>query len=200
VLVKDSSEAPSPPLVSLDDCIRGRRSIRRYDGRDVPDDVMRGILDLARHAPSSMDGQPCCFVLVRDRRRKERLAALKDAYCPPEKSAFPAGFLAQAPVVVVVCADRRRANARERENGILATAFLLLAAQARGLGGVFLSAYQPRDGGLAAEVGQLLGLPADIEPVTLVPLGYPAESPRPKALRDLDSLIHRETFAAAGPP
>ena len=179
-----------------DELLRTRRSIRRYQPRDVPEATLRGILDLARHAPSSMDGQPCSFVVVRDAERKRRLAAIKNAHCPPDKSAFAADFVADAPVVVAVCVERSRSHERERENGVLATGWLLLAAHAHGLGGVYLSAYQPHDEALAAQLKALLELPEGVEAVTLVPLGFPAESPRPKALRPLETLLHRDVFGA----
>jgi nitroreductase len=181
--------------VRLDECIRSRRSIRRYQPREVPDALVFEILDLARHAPSSMDGQPCCFVVVRRGETKRRLAETKDAHCPLHKrAAYPAGFLGAAPVVVAVCVERDRAHGRDRENAILATAFLLLAAHARGLSGVYLSAYQKDGPGLALEIGRLLDLPPEVEPVTLVPLGYPAEDAPPKMMRSITTLVHQETF------
>ena len=181
--------------MSLDECIRTRRSIRRYQPRDIPDAVVGEVLDLARHAPSSMGGQPLCFVVVRDGETKRRLAAAKDAHCAPEKRAdYPAGFLAAAPVVVAVCVERERAQGRDRENAILGTAYLLLAAHQRGLGGVYLSAYQAGDAALTREIRALLLLPPEVEPVTLVPLGYPAETPPPKPMRTLGTIVHAEAF------
>lgn len=66
---------------TLDEVLRGRRSIRRYAPRAVPDALVREILDLARHAPSSLGAQPWCFVVIRSRETLERLAAIKDDYC-----------------------------------------------------------------------------------------------------------------------
>jgi len=179
--------------------VMGRRSIRRYRAAAVPDALLHDILDLARHAPSSMDGQPCHFVVIRDRTTLQRLAAIKNLHCPPEKKAFPSDFVASAPVVVAVCVERGRGNDRELENAVLATAFLLLAAQSRGLGSVYLSAQRPGDPGLAMEVRGLLGLPPDVDAVTLVPLGAPDESPPPKILRPLEDIIHDEIFDRAVP-
>jgi len=52
--------------VNLDNVIKGRRSIRKYKATDVPDSVIGQILDLARYTPSSMNGQPWHFIVVRD--------------------------------------------------------------------------------------------------------------------------------------
>ncbi|MGH7542480.1 MAG: nitroreductase family protein [Gemmatimonadota bacterium] len=182
---------PSP----LDEVLRGRRSIRRYARRAVPDALVLEILDLARHAPSSLGGQPWCFVVIRSRETLERLAAIKDDYCAADKrAAYPAGFLARAPLVVAVCVERGRAHGRSRESGVLAASHLLLAAHGRGLGGTYLTGYQPDDPGLEHEIRLLLRLPADVDPIALVPLGFPAERPTPKELRPLEKLIHQETF------
>lgn len=184
--------------VAFDKVLRGRRSIRRYAPGDIPDAILREVLDLARHAPSSMGGEPCCFVVVRDLAARRRLATIKNAHCQPGKrEAFPADFLASAPLVVAVCVERERANGRERENGILAAGYLLLAAEARGLGGVYLTAYQPHDPGLEREIRELLLLPPGVEPVALVPLGLPGEAPLPKELRALAEIAHDGTFGEA---
>ena len=183
---------------SADEVLRDRRSIRRFAPRGVPDELVREILDLARHAPSSMGAQPSCFVVIRSRDALERLAAIKDAHCAPDKrEAYPAGFLARAPLVVAVCIERGRAHGRGREGGILAASHLLLAAHARGLGGTYLTAYQPDDPGLEREVRVLLRLPDEVDPIALVPLGFPDERPAPRKLRPLGELIHQETFGGA---
>ena len=183
--------------MTLQDALRTRRSIRRFERHEISDDMLDQVLDLARRAPSSMDGQPCCFVVVRDSGIKARIVALKNAACPPGKSAFPADFLLDAPVVVAVCADRRKAHDRLRENGVLVTGHLLLAAHAAGLGGVYLSAYESHGDTLSRELAALLQLPESVEPVTLVPLGFPAETPRPKALRPLEELVHHDGYEDA---
>lgn len=172
-----------------------RRSIRRYQTRAVGEAEICALLDLARRAPSSMNGQPCHFVVVRDRETLRRIAAVKNRYCPAGKRAYPADFVAAAPLVVAVCVERERSFGRGLENGVLAAAFLLLAACEQGLGGVFLTAYQNDDPGLAAEIGGLLCLPASVEPVALVPLGVPAEEPPAKEFRPLQEIVHDERFA-----
>jgi len=179
---------------SFEEVVLQRRSIRRYQKREVPEAVITEILETTRQAPSSMNGQPWCFVIVRDAETKRRISELKNRFCPPEKRSFSADFLSQAPALVVVGVDQDRSFGRELENGVLATAWLLLAAQKHGLGSVYLSAYQPHDRGLEVELGKLLHLPEGIQPVTLLPLGYPDETPPTKQLRPLEEMIHHEYF------
>jgi len=177
------------PAETVDEAIRNRRSIRRYADRDVPAELLQEILDLTRHAPSSMDGQPWTFVVVRDRVVKQKIAEVKNGACPPAKRHYDADFLTGAPLVVAICVDTHRSFDRARENGVMAAAMLMLAASARGLGSVYLSAYRDGDPQLQQQIGGLLGLSAGIEPISLIPLGYPAETPPAKTLRPLQSMI-----------
>jgi nitroreductase len=178
--------------MNLDDAITKRRSIRKYQDKDLPDPLIRELLDLARHAPSSVNGQPWFFSILKERERKKRLADIKNGHCPEEKRQFRADFLETAPVIVVVSVDSRRAYERDIENGILAAGYLLLAAHSRNLGAVYLSAYRSDDPLLCKEIKELLALPEDVNPVSIIPIGYPAETPAPKVLRSLDEMIDHE--------
>src|SRR5262245_3226390 len=97
---RDAATGEGTEDVNGDELLRGRRAIRRYAARDVADELVTAVLDMARHAPSSMNGQPWAFVVVRESETKRALARLKNRYRPPEKSAYPADFLAEAPVIV----------------------------------------------------------------------------------------------------
>jgi nitroreductase len=180
--------------MDVDQTIRGRRSIRRYQDRGIEDPVIEEILDLARHAPSSMNGQPWHFVVVRDEEAKRRLAAIKNRHCPLEKQAYRADFIEQAPLIVVVCVDKRESYDREIENGLLAASHILLAAQEKGLGSVYMSAHKAGEPAVAEDIRQALGIPGHVAPISLVPLGYPDERPEPKAMKPLKEMISRDVF------
>lgn len=143
-----------------------------------------------------MGGQPWSFVVIRDPDLKRQIAGIKNRHCPVEKTAFQADFLAEAPVLIVTCADRGRAHDRGTESAVLATAHLMLAAANRGLGTVYLSAYRPGAPELAEDLRRLLCIPADVDPVTLVPVGFPAETPEAKAVRPLDEVLFHETYGS----
>ena len=179
---------------SFEEVVVQRRSIRRYQDRDVPEELIVELLELAKQAPSSMNGQPWTFVVIRDAETKKRISELKNRFCPPEKRSFRAEFLSQAPVILVVGVEKSRSYGRELENGVLATGWLLLAAREKGLGSVYMSAYQPHDPGLAVEIGKLLHLPDDVQAVTILPLGYPDETPSKKELRPLTGMLHHEFY------
>jgi len=180
--------------MDFDEAVTARRSIRRFSTGDVPDELVNSLIDCALRAPSSMDGQPWRFVVVRDAGTKRRLAETKDRYCPPDKRKYPAGFLRDAPVVVVTCVDRSRSFDRGIESGVLATGHLLLAAANRGLTGVYMSAYKNDTPELADEIRTILGIPAEIDPITIVPIGYPAGAAEPKSVIPAREVVFHEIY------
>jgi nitroreductase len=182
--------------MEMDEALKGRRSIRTYEDREIPDPIIRELLELATYAPSSMNGQPWHFIVIRAEKTKKRLVEIKNKYCPVEKQMYQADFLQEAPVIVVVCVDGNRSYDREVENGALATANLMLGAYSRGLGSVYLSAYRKGEPGISDEIRQLLILPQHIHPMTIVPLGYPDETPDTKTLSPLEDRISYETFGS----
>jgi len=175
--------------MEFDEAVKGRRSIRKYRNRGVEDSVIEEILDLARYAPSSMNGQPWTFMVVRDDETKRKLAEIKNKYCPVEKQEYRADFLQSAPAIVVVCVDKEKSYDREIENGVLAAASLLLAAHTRGLGSVYMSAYRKDEPAVAEEIRQILGIPSHTDPISILPLGYPDETPEPKNMESIHRLV-----------
>jgi nitroreductase len=180
--------------MDLADAVRGRRSIRKYRPQPVPGDVIDSLIDLARHAPSSMNGQPWTFTIVREPALKRRLADIKNQYCPAEKREFRADFLIEAAAVVVIAVDRAASHDRAVENGVLAAATFMLAAQDHGLGTVYMSAHRDDEPAVAEAIRGLLGMPADVLPIAMLPLGYPDEMPPAKPMRALRDVVFHERY------
>jgi nitroreductase len=180
--------------MELAEAIKGRRSIRKYQNRDIPDAMIRELLDLARYAASSMNGQPWNFIVIREEKTKNSLIKIKNKNCPQEKSMYRADFIKNAPVIIVVCVDREKSFDREIENAVLATANILLGAFSKGLGSVYMSAYRRGDSSLSDDIRDVLGIPDHVDPITIIPLGYPDESPEPKQLVGLEEVIFHENF------
>ena len=174
--------------------VMGRRSVRKYQDRIVPDSEVEFLVDLARHAPSSMNGQPWHFVIVKDHKAKVGLVNIKNSFCPPGKQTYQADFLLKAPLIMVVCVEKNRSFGREIENGLLAASIVMLGAHSRGLGTVYMSAYISDEPKLSEAIRKELGIPERFAPVSILPLGYPDESPRPKELRPLREIIHFDQF------
>ncbi len=165
------------------DAILGRRSIRRYTPKPVPDSLVTEVLQAAMAAPSAGNERPWHFIVIRDR-------ATLDAI--PKFHPYSA-MLKYASVAIVVCGDLLQ----EKYKGFwvqdcsAATENLLLAATAKGLGSVWTALHPMED--RVAGMRSLLGLPESIIPLSLVPLGFPEEQPgRPE--RFDPGRVHRERW------
>jgi nitroreductase len=180
--------------MDIDETIRGRRSVRKYRNQDIADSVIDEILDLARQAPSSMNGQPWYFTVVRKDETKRKLAEIKNKYCPVEKRMYRADFIQNASAIIIVCVDKNKSYDRGIENGVLASTNILLAAYSKGLGSVYMSAYKTEEPALAKEIRQTLGIPEHVDPISIIPLGYPDEVPEPKDMQPLHGIVSYETF------
>jgi nitroreductase len=180
--------------MKFSEVVRGRRAVRKFQDRPVPESEVEWLLDLARHAPSSMNGQPWHFVIVKSAKSKAALVEIKNRFCPSEKQAYPADFLLKAPIVILVCVEKSRSFGREIENSVLAASHIMLGAYSHGLGTVYMSAYMSNEPKLTEAIRNELEIPAGFTPVSILPLGYPDEIPQAKELRPLQEIIHFDHF------
>jgi nitroreductase len=149
------------------EAIRTRRSIRKYENRPVPETSLHQLLAAAMSAPSARNSQPWHFVVLDERAMLDQIPG----FAPNAK------MVSSAPMAILVCGDL----SLELSPGYwpvdcaAATENLLLAAHGLGLGAVWCGIYprQPRMDGFR----QLLRLPENIVPHSLVVLGCPAEQP-----------------------
>jgi nitroreductase len=163
--------------VEVFDAIRTILAVRSYQDRPVPDQVIQRILEAGRLTASAMNKQPWHFVVVQDRDALRQLAAL-----------VPTGpYIAQASVAIVVAIDRTRLSVSDASRAIQS---MLLTAWSDGVGGNW-SGFGPIEG-----MGALLGIPADLDVLAVLPLGYPADAigQGKKNRKPLDQIAHRERW------
>lgn len=165
------------------EAILTRRSIRRYTGEPVPDSLIDEILRAAMSAPSSKNQQPWHFVVITDR------GILREV---PTFHPY-AKMVPDAPVAILVCGDLHREQhpAFWAQDCSAATQNILLAAHAMGLGAVWLGVHPLEERVLGFR--RLVGLPAHIVPLSLVPIGIPAVK-KPREDRFDRSRIHRDRW------
>lgn len=168
------------------DNLMTRTSIRAYQQQPVEDEKIETLLRAAMAAPSAGNKQPWTFVVIKDKETLENIAARFRT----------AGMVKNAPVAIVVCGDMEKTFPEDGldywvEDTSAATENLLLAAHGIGLGAVWCGIYPMRE--RVAYLKELLGLPENIVPLNVVPVGYPAEDPAPKD-KWKPELIHYEKW------
>ena len=151
------------------EAIFSRRSIRRYKREPVPDEILKDLLRAAMAAPSAGNEQPWHFIVIRDRAILDQIPSLHPY----------SQMVRQAPMAILVCGDLKLAVHGEMwvQDCSAATENLLIAVQAKGLGAVWLGVY-PREERIQG-LRRLLGIPNEIVPFALLPVGYPAEKKLP---------------------
>ena len=145
-----------------------RRSVRAFQPTEVSPDTVTRLLEAAIRAPSAGNRQPWHFIVVRRKEVRQHLA----------EAAYGQDSVAQAPVVIAVCAEPERSATRYGTRGkelyclqdtAAATEHILLAATALGLGSCWVGAFDEK------AAAQALGLPARLRPVAMVPIGQAME-------------------------
>lgn len=163
--------------------IRARRSIRRYKDQPIEPEKLEAVLEAARLAPSARNAQLWKFVVVKDQEQRERLAA-----------STKYSFIAEAPVIIagVSLDPQREMRCRVPAYAVdlaIAMTNITLAACALGLGTCWIGGF---DQDVAREA---LGIPEAYKIVELMPLGYPAEDPPPRARKELAEIVCYDRFA-----
>jgi len=143
-----------------------RYSCRKYQPVPVEEEKINYLLECGRIAPSAANRQPWKVFVVRD---SGILSLIHDAY--------PREWFAGAPVVFVFCGDhslswKRQKDAKDHADIDIAIMVdhITLAATEQGLATCWICAFDPD------KLRQILELPDHLEPLVVLPLGYPADS------------------------
>jgi nitroreductase len=155
-----------------------RRSIRHYTKEPVSQDTIEQLLKAAMAAPSAGNQQPWHFVVIQDRKILDEITNIHPY----------ARMTTEASVAILVCGDLRA----EKHPGFwvqdcsAATENILIEACEIGLGAVWVGVY-PNEQRIAA-MSKLAGLPDKIIPLSLIPIGYPAEHKPPSERYDIAKI------------
>jgi len=157
--------------MNVSEAVAKRRSIRDYSEKKVEREKIDEIVDSFFWAPSAGNLEARDLIIVEKEGLKLKLS----------KAAFGQAFIAQAPVVFVVCADTKTViSYGERgihlyclQDAAAGVQNMLLTATSLGLGSCWVGAFNE------TEVAELLELPEHARPVAIVPVGYSKERPNP---------------------
>ena len=161
------------------ECMKNRRSIRKYTDQDIPESLLNELLEVATRASNTGNMQLYSVVVTRDPANKEKLAPAH----------FNQPMITGAPVVLTFCADANR-FVKWAECMLFAQSFCN-AAEEKGLGICYLgtTAYN------ADQIIEALSLPRLVVPIVTVTVGYPAE-PIPAQVERLPlaAVVQNETY------
>jgi len=151
------------------DLAKKRYSTRNYKNIPVENEKLQLLLEAARIAPSAANYQPWRIIVVQQEANRMLLA-----------QTYPREWFKQAPLVLVICAEKSKAWVRSFDSKnhadidiAIATDHITLQATELGLGTCWICHFD------AKKCAELLNLPNDIEPLVLLSVGYPADEPKP---------------------
>jgi nitroreductase len=162
------------------DTLLSRRSIRHYEKREIPNDVLSKILEAGRQAPSAANRQPSHFIVLTDDSIKKEFS----------KGLFNR-FIKDSPVTIVGCA--KTGNILTGKWSLVDTTIALQnmvnAAWTMGVGSCWVGDFNEE------KVKQLLQIPNKWKVVALVSFGYPAERPKPRKKKALTEIVSFNGFS-----
>lgn len=175
------------------DLITNRRSIRRFQDKEIEPDILNQIFEAVRMSPSWGNMQCQELIVVRAAADKEKLAGMLS-----KKN--PATLCTQsAPVVIAVCGNPKKSGYYKDTQvtrysqwflydlGIISQNICLKAWEL-GLGSVIVGSFEHQ----AAE--ELLNVPKEMELVALIPLGFPDHQPAAPKRREVSDFVHFDRF------
>jgi nitroreductase len=148
--------------------IKNRRTIRKFKPDPIDKEKLQMILDAGRWAPSFSNLQPWKFIVIKDPDLKNKLDKAS------RENVLHLG-INEAPAVILVCVDRRIDPLHAIEAGAAATQNMALAGHSLGLGVGWIGVWGTE---AEAAIQKLFQLPETTRVVSLLPVGYPAESPQ----------------------
>ncbi len=149
--------------------VKNRYSVRSYSDRTVEKDKIEKILEAARLAPTAKNLQPFKFLVVESPEAKEHVVR-----------AYPRKWAEEVPVFIVICVDHSQAWRRPDGksygdvDAAIAVDHMTLAATEMGLGTCWVGYFD------SFMLSQSLKLPEGIEPVVILPVGYPKKDEVPE--------------------
>jgi nitroreductase len=163
------------------DLIQTRYSVRAYRSDPVEEDKLQSVLEAARLAPTAANRQPFQLIVIHTAGREDEL-----------RQVYSREWFTQAPLVICACGLPEKAwVSKEGINYTyvdvaIVVDHLVLAATDLGLGTCWVADFDRE------KARQVLGLPDEVPPIAMTPLGYPADQPKSKVRKVLSELVRYE--------
>ena len=166
------------------EAIKERQSVRNYLDKEIPEELLRQVLETGRLAPSACNNQPWKFIVVKDKKLKEKLITA----CKNQN------FVGEAAVIIVGCAtdpSYKMGNGDYSYSVDLAIALDHMSLQAADLdlGTCWIGAFYQN------KVKEVLKIPEDVKVVALMPLGFPQTLGTKRVRKTLSEIVCYEKYA-----
>ena len=175
------------------DVLKMRRSVRKFEEREIPDALLKTVMEAIQWSPSWANTQCWEVIIIRDDERKKRLQETIFPKNPATKA------VAKAPVLIAVCGKLKVSGYYQSfattkfedwfmfDLGI-AVQSLCLCAHSLGLGTVIVGLFDHD------KAGEILEIPEGYELVSLIPMGFPETSPSAPKRKEINEFVHYEKF------
>jgi nitroreductase len=163
------------PIIDL---ILSRRSIRKYEKKEIPEEVLNQILEAGRNAPSAANKQPIHFIILKDHETKKKLSTTFSR------------FLKDAPVVIVGCANVKALLTGKWAvvDTTISLQNMVIGAWGLGVGSCWIGSFNEK------KVKETLMIPDNWKVVALLTLGYSAEQPKQRKKKSLEKMFSTSSF------
>ena len=161
-----------------------RRSVRKYKKDQISEEIIKKLLNAAMCAPSALNEQPWEFIVVDDETLLDKISQFSNH----------SSFVKTAPLAVVVLANLDKVKSTLYHQDLAAcTQNLMLEAVTHNLGTCWLGTYPKED--RMSYVKNLFNLPDNIEPFSIIVVGYPED---PTSLKEVnrynENVIHKNRW------
>lgn len=162
--------------------LKSRRSIRIYQDKPVPQDLLLQILEAGRWAPTGANLQPWHFIVVSDLETRKKIGEVARFLF------IRSSHVEKAPVVIVLGFDSRKGK-YGRYDATLAGGNMMAMATTLGLGTCWIGAFDE------SRVKEILEIPKNIEVIGLITLGYSEEKAEAPPRVELEKIVHWESWS-----
>ncbi|NLY43452.1 MAG: NAD(P)H nitroreductase [Clostridiaceae bacterium] len=169
-------------MIVLLELLKSRRSIRKFQDKEIEKDKLDVILKSALLSPSSRSIRPWEFIAVTDKKLLEQLSRCRE---------HSSQFLAGAPLGIVVLADSGACDVWI-EDASIAAIIMQLTAKSLGLGSCWIQVRERfHSSGERAEdyIKRILNVPEKYRVECIIAVGYPAEDKKPY---DEEGLLYQK--------
>lgn len=169
--------------MDFEEVVKKRQCVRVYQEKEVPEDQIQKILELANLSPSAGNLQARKVIIVKDQRLRQQIKDVSNGM---------RRFTVLPPVILVICAVPEQSAVRFEDRGrnlyalqdaTIFASYLQLAAQSLGLASCWVGSFNEQ------EISKILNIPDNLVPVVMIPVGFANETPEERLRKSLEEII-----------